>query len=81
MIGIASINETSPAASSSPMPSRTPVALSRKTFDCWHDTRLSNPRYHRVLGTPPTYIDHAVAKILLTLAFADHKIPIAPRSC
>jgi len=61
------------------MLSRTPVALSRKTFDCWHYTRLSNPRYRCVLGTPPTYIDYAVATILVTSVLVDLQIPIAPR--
>jgi hypothetical protein len=81
MIGIASINKTFTAAFCKIMPPRTPVAACCKTFHCWHDNRLLNPPRGRVLGSPPTYIDHAASTIFASLASADVQISIVPRRC
>jgi hypothetical protein len=81
MIDIASINTTSPAAFSSTIPSRTPVASFCKTIQCRHEHRILSARSRRALGSPPTHIDHAVAAILVTLVSANHQIPIVPRRC
>jgi hypothetical protein len=81
MIDIGSINITFTAAFCKIMPRRTPVASCCKTFHCRLDNRLLNSPYRRVLGSPPTHIDHAVATILVTLVSANHQIPIVQRRC
>jgi hypothetical protein len=62
-------------------PPRTPVAPCCKMFHSRHDNRLLNSPYRRVLGSPPTHIDHAIATILVTLVSANHQIPIVLRRC
>ena len=81
MIEIALINETSPAASSSTMPSRTPMTPCRKTFHCRHDNRFLKAACQCVLPSLPTHFDHAVATIFVTSVSADRQIPIVPRHC
>jgi hypothetical protein len=81
MIDIASINSTSPTAFSSAMPSRAPVASFCKTIQCRHEHRFLNARCQRLLGSPPTHIDHAVETIFASLASADVQISIVPRRC
>jgi hypothetical protein len=81
MIDIASINETSPAASSSTMPSRTPVASSCKMIPCQHANRFLNASCQCVLPSPPAHSDYAVAAIFVTSVSADRQIPIVPRLC
>jgi hypothetical protein len=81
MIDIVSINKTFAASFCKIMPPRTPVASCCKTFHSQHDNRLLNARCRRVLGSPPTRIDHADPTILASLTSADIQIPIDPRLC
>jgi hypothetical protein len=81
MIDITSINETSPAAFSSTMPSRTPVASLCKAARCCLRHRHLNARCRCVLGMPLIRIDHTVQTICTFPAPADVQIPIAPRLC
>jgi hypothetical protein len=68
MIDITSINETSSAAFSSTMPSRTPVAsFCKAARRCLHH-RLLNAWCRCVLGTPLTHIDYTVQTITAFLS-------------
>ncbi len=79
MIDIASINKTLPAAFYSTMPSQTPVASICKSIQCRHDNRFLNAQCHGVIAGLPTFIDHAVAIIVVASVSADNQIAIAPR--
>jgi hypothetical protein len=81
MIDIASINKTFTTAFCKIMPLRTPVASCCKRFHSRHEHRFLNARCQRVLGSPPTHIDHAVASIFASLVSANVQIPIVPRRC
>ncbi len=70
-----------PAAVTTIVPSRTPVAAFCKIWRHCRQHRLYDARFLSVLGSPPTLIDHAVPTTSASLAFADVQIPIAPRLC